>query len=125
MASGPYNGDINGSYLKNGNTWMPLSEATSGQIEGSWAIRVTTGDDPNVGIAPVEDAQVAIYPNPATDKVSIHADNIVRVEVLDVTGRIVATTTQNEVNISNLDNGVYMFRVITANGTTLQKVVKK
>lgn len=125
MSSGPYNGDINGSYLKNGNTWMPLSEATSGQIEGSWAIRVTTGDDPNVGIAPVEDAQVAIYPNPATDKVSIHADNIVRVEVLDVTGRTVATTTQNEVNISNLDNGVYMFRVITANGTTLQKVVKK
>ena len=76
-------------------------------------------------LAPVEDAQVAIYPNPATDMVSIHADNIVRVEVLDVTGRTVATTTQNEVNISNFDNGVYMFRVITANGTTLQKVVKK
>ena len=56
---------------------------------------------------------------------NVVADNLSKVEVLDVTGRIVATTNQSVVDMSSLQNGVYMFRVITANGTTMQKVVKK
>lgn len=123
IAIADYGGDPNGCLINNNGTWTPLFQLTD--YLNSFAVRVTTSDSPNAGIDDVEDANVALYPNPATDKVSIFADNIVRVEVLDVAGRIVATTTQNEVNISNLDNGVYMFRIITANGTSLQKVVKK
>ena len=119
---GDYCGDANGSWLGYQGQWMSLLDAG---YEKTWMIRVTTGDEGNAGISTLENAKIAIYPNPVTDKATVVADNLSKVEVLDVTGRIVATTNQSVVDMSSLQNGVYMFRVITANGTTMQKVVKK
>ncbi len=124
MAGAAYSGDRNGSLVSMQGQWIPIFEAASTLIT-TWMIKATTGDQGNAGISTLESAQVAIYPNPATDKVNVVADNLSKVEVLDVTGRIVATTNQSVVDMSSLQNGVYMFRVITANGTTMQKVVKK
>ena len=117
-----YFGSPDGSLLYLNGQWLSLPDAG---YENTWMIKVTTGDEGNAGISTLETAKVAIYPNPATDKVTVVADNLSKVEVLDVTGRIVATTNQSVVDMSSLQNGVYMFRVITANGTTMQKVVKK
>lgn len=125
MAGAAYCGDPNGSWVGLQGQWYSIMEASSNQLVCTWMIKATTGDEANAGISTLENAKVAIYPNPATDKVNVIADNLSKVEVLDVTGRVVATTNQSVVDMSSLQNGVYMFRVITANGTAMQKVIKK
>ena len=69
--------------------------------------------------------QVNIYPNPTTGMVNIDVDALESVEVMDMAGRVVMTSNQSNIDMSALANGVYMFRVNTATGSTMQKVVKR
>lgn len=80
---------------------------------------------PYVGINNAEEVNVNLYPNPTTGIVNIDAEGIVSVEVMDMSGRTVMTSNKNSIDISNLSNGVYLFRVNTAAGRSLQKVVKR
>lgn len=78
-----------------------------------------------VSIENAENANINLYPNPTTGKVTIEAENFESAVVVDMTGRQVMTTTTNVIDMSNLTNGVYMVRINTTTGTTTQKVVKK
>ena len=80
---------------------------------------------PFVGVETVEGTEVSVYPNPTTGIVNIEAEGLKNVEVLDMAGRVVMTSSKNILDISNLTNGVYMVRVNTIAGTATQKVVKK
>lgn len=71
------------------------------------------------------DQNISIYPNPTTNKVSVVADNLESITVMDAAGRVVMTTINSTVDMSSLSQGVYMFRVATANGVFNQKVVRK
>ena len=79
------------------------------------------------GINTVSNAQVSVYPNPATDMLHVEANGITRIDVIDLAGRIVLSNTQalNTVNVSGLANGVYMLRTTTTEGVNVQKIVKK
>ena len=44
---------------------------------------------------------------------------------MDLGGRTLMTVNSNVVNISDLNAGVYFVRVVSANGVSTQKVVKK
>jgi hypothetical protein len=69
---------------------------------------------------------VTIYPNPTRGRVTVTADEVVKVEVLDIVGRLVATfENTNTFDISNLGEGAYTLRITLPNGTTVRKVVKK
>ena len=69
---------------------------------------------------------VTIYPNPTRGRVTVTADEVVKVEVLDIVGRLVATfDNTNTFDISNLGEGAYTLRITLPNGTTVRKVVKK
>jgi hypothetical protein len=74
------------------------------------------------------------YPNPATDMVtiSIEGDGVAQLTVTDVAGKVAMknnlslTAGKAEMNISNLEAGVYIFNVVLENGKTAQfNVVKK
>jgi hypothetical protein len=57
---------------------------------------------------------------------NIAGDNIQKVEVIDINGRTVLSNDRaGQLDMSNLTEGVYMVRVISANGIHTQKVVKK
>ena len=73
----------------------------------------------------VSENQANIYPNPTSGMVSIDVEGLQSVEVMDMSGRTVMTANQSTIDMSNLNNGVYMFRINTENGSTIQKVVKK
>ncbi|MCR4660178.1 MAG: choice-of-anchor J domain-containing protein [Bacteroidales bacterium] len=77
------------------------------------------------GIESVGDVTVSVYPNPATKVISIKAEGLRQVELLDVNGRVVLTSTESTVNVSNLANGVYMLRTITDGGMAINKIVKE
>ena len=74
------------------------------------------------------------YPNPATDLVTISIDGegVANLTVTDVAGRVAMsnnvslTAGKAELNIANLESGVYIFNVVLENGKTAQfNVVKK
>ncbi|MCQ2296608.1 MAG: choice-of-anchor J domain-containing protein [Bacteroidales bacterium] len=69
-------------------------------------------------------SNVAIYPNPVVSVLNIEAEGLQEVNVLDLNGRVVMTSTTNTVDMSNLSNGCYFVRVITNAGVTTQKIVK-
>ena len=94
-------------------------------VDGYWLIF----DDLTVaaGQNAINDANVsnvAIYPNPVVSVLNIEAEGLQEVNVLDLNGRVVMTSTTNTVDMSNLSNGCYFVRVITNAGVTTQKIVK-
>ena len=76
------------------------------------------------GIDPVE-TSVALYPNPASQMLNVKAEGLRKVEMLDMTGRTVLTTSANHINLSGIAAGMYMVRVTTAEGIHTEKVMVK
>lgn len=70
----------------------------------------------------------SIYPNPATTVLNVNAEGFNTIEIVNLLGQTVytANTTSNmQINISNLNNGVYFVRMNGENGTATQKFIKK
>lgn len=75
------------------------------------------------------DRSVIITPNPAADFVSVKANaKIKSVEVYDIQGRIINTSIVNEqvakLHLSQCSSGTYFLKVITEQGTSVQKLIK-
>ena len=71
---------------------------------------------------------VSIYPNPATTVLNVVAEGYNTVEIINLLGQTVYTnnvTSNMQINISNLNNGIYFVRLNGTNGTTTQKFIKK
>lgn len=73
-----------------------------------------------------------VGPNPATDFVSITAknnDTINTVEITDVNGRIVknvkVNATTSQINMADLNSGVYFLKVSSENGVGITKIIKE
>jgi hypothetical protein len=86
------------------------------------------------GINDLNTVEGMAYPNPATDLVTISIDGegVANLTVTDVAGRVAMsnnvslTAGKAELNIANLEAGVYVFNVVLENGKTAQfNVVKK
>jgi hypothetical protein len=76
----------------------------------------------NSDIAPISqkqrtnDGYIAVYPNPTNQFINIKglsdSDEALTTSVLDVTGKIVLTSTQrSQIDISNLENGIYFIKI--------------
>ena len=80
-----------------------------------------------VGIADVADLDgITIYPNPTTGKLTIGAEGVLKVEVYDYSGRLVATfTNTNQLDISQLPTGTYALRISLQKGNTVRRVIKR
>jgi len=86
------------------------------------------GTAPTDNIQNVKTDQLKIYPNPATDVITISGGNIQTVIITDIQGRKVLEQEGNgqTVNISSLQSGLYIANVKFENGSTLiQKLIVK
>jgi hypothetical protein len=78
------------------------------------------------GIDDVESAQVAVYPNPASDMIMVEAENVNLVQVMDINGRVVLSSERaGRLDVSALASGVYVVRVVCADGVSTTKIVKE
>lgn len=71
---------------------------------------------------------LSFYPNPATDRVYIESkksQKIERVNVYDVTGRLILETHESTVDVLTLARGHYYFKVFTDKGEAVQKIAVK
>lgn len=73
----------------------------------------------------VNNKSINIYPNPVSRIATVNAEGLKEVSIIDANGRVVMHQNNTTIDISNLSNGIYLVRVITNNGTSVQKIVKK
>lgn len=68
-----------------------------------------------------------IYPNPTQDVINIFT-NKTKIKVLivtDLTGKIIRETMENSLNLSDLENGVYLLKILNSEGlTVIKKIIK-
>jgi hypothetical protein len=89
-----------------------------------WNLTLTRGT--NVGLNKVgADIGLFVYPNPAKNKVNVSADNMSRVEIIDITGRTVynqsTISNRHTAELSNLNAGIYFVKVTTTEGQSAVK----
>lgn len=79
--------------------------------------------------ASVEDlglVSVVAFPNPANDVVNFSVDAAeYTITLSDLSGKTVATTSTDKMDISGLSSGAYIYKVVTANGSATGKITKK
>jgi uncharacterized surface protein with fasciclin (FAS1) repeats len=82
----------------------------------------------SVGIANVEATNFEIYPNPANEVINVRSEVAMNeIRVLDINGRTVTTIALNgesvsKVDVSELNAGIYMLEIRTAEGSSFRKV---
>ena len=73
----------------------------------------------------IEAATLSIYPNPATEVLYVNAENLKSVDIFDMTGRNIFTTTLSVIDLSDVEAGIYFVTVRTENAAKTIKLVVK
>ncbi|MCX6182055.1 MAG: glycoside hydrolase family 9 protein [Bacteroidetes bacterium] len=91
----------------------------------------TTGNIPIVdpkacttGLSPAYEVVVRIFPNPTNSILRVDAQNIIQVSVYNSLGDLLLEANSNVVDLSAVDNGLYLVKVQTASGVAIEKVMK-
>ena len=72
--------------------------------------------------------KVDVFPNPATEFVFVEtypSSSGQSIDIYDMTGRRVITTTETKINVSELPKGVYIFSIITESQKIVKRIVKE
>jgi len=64
---------------------------------------------------------ISIYPNPVKNTLNIKGE-LESVEIYDVFGKLVLTSTKNTINTSKLANGIYVLNINTNNSTITKRI---
>ena len=114
----------------NHSFYIAFIYTSSDEAAASWEIDyVKVTGQHMVGVNENAATTVGVYPNPASAQVSFTLDSDAQVSVFDMTGRMVremnATAGEAQLNVSELENGVYFVNFRYVNGTTaVAKFVK-
>ncbi|MGB1508390.1 MAG: T9SS type A sorting domain-containing protein, partial [Crocinitomicaceae bacterium] len=129
------------SIFTEGTTWNQSTTLATGWANNetynflvSFLLRANFGEvvESTVGLDEVNSSEISIYPNPSSGNFNLNISNVntasVDVEITDVSGKVILSNAYNtnngsineSINISNVDDGVYIVRV---NGG--QSIVKR
>lgn len=137
-AGAPTSGDIvlvdNSDPLISGEwneDWLNINYATA--TGGSTQDVISTVDTTPIsfsvlGTPDIKLEGVSVYPNPTSGLVSIQGvDAIESVEVMDITGKLVKTIkdSSSQIDMRELQSGVYFMRISTTKGFATKKIVKQ
>lgn len=83
-----------------------------------------------VGVEKVEPHKIKVYPNPANDIIIIEAKDVKSIEFIDLQGKTILSKAINgenidPINVSQLQEGIYIVKVIGYNNVSTQKVIIK
>lgn len=115
-----------------GNPAIPNTAAATTLFD-NFIVRASATDT-LLGVEDVTTADntFAVYPNPATSVINVNNKNnspITKIVLTDLNGRIVKQDASNlsnvQLNIADLQAGVYMMNITSAEGSTTQKIVKQ
>ena len=72
--------------------------------------------------------KISVYPNPTSDVILVRTNNgqsAQCIEVFNVTGQRVISSTETEINVSELESGMYVVRVTADDRTVIRHIVKQ
>lgn len=85
-----------------------------------------SADSQRTGINLTTNDAIAIYPNPATDYLTVTGiEGIMQLALMSADGKTLAMSNSNEMNIPASCKGLYLLRVTNAEGIYYQKVIVK
>ena len=101
-----------------------VMRATSNGQSVNFDVNVTMNfvDD---GIEENDKMTISVYPNPAHDKLFVNAANIQSVELYNISGQLMISSTENEINVSELKSGIYFVRVNSGANVFTERVIIK
>ena len=125
-----YGDGINAGY---GNGYFELLNGDGTRIfrdNGNFGSQATYLIDVDVpaGIEDVTMENTTVYPNPATDVLTINSGSQVqRVEIFNIQGQLVKAEAGDvhTISVKDLANGLYTLKLTTENGTSMHKIIKK
>ena len=78
---------------------------------------------------PMEETAVSIYPNPAHGYVTISADRLASIELINIMGQVVLSkridSNSTTIDLQKLPNGIYFARIETPNSIITKKLIKR
>lgn len=85
----------------------------------------------NAGLSPVVNIEkhdmLNIYPNPSSGLVTVEGVNINRIEVIDITGKLIYSSPDSQtvqpIDLGNQHKGIYFVKVTTGRETTTTKII--
>ena len=79
------------------------------------------------GVDENDDMAISVYPNPAHDFITIRANNDLPLQsdLYSVTGQKVLSSTENEINVSDLESGIYFVRINCGDNIITERVIIK
>jgi hypothetical protein len=97
---------------------------------GTYLLEVHVNRTVAVSARDSEENRLKIYPNPASDLITIEGTDIItRLELFDVKGRMIRSADTNStgtsLDISNLSGGTYFLHVTQQDHTTVHKIEKQ
>lgn len=122
------------------NKVLTLTRLSREESTATLVIRATSDDqyvefDVNIiinfvpdGVDENEMEKISVYPNPAHDFIRVETQliaSVQRVEIYNVTGQMMLSTTDTEINVSTLPEGVYFIAVIAENQKFVERIVIK
>ena len=81
--------------------------------------------EPPTAVEVIEPDEIIIFPNPANDMIYIGGveNEDIKVYIYNLAGGIVKQTNRSFVNVSDLNNGIYLLKLTTKTNTVVRKII--
>ena len=104
---------------------------TADGSDTAWVDNITFPGDSSIGTSEIEYEKMDIFPNPANNSININFDenNIekVTVKIFSMSGELIKSIENHKsneaINISNIDNGMYIIRAASNKHTKVGKII--
>jgi hypothetical protein len=108
------------------NDPWPTAFASGGMDLDAVGVIHDQAHTPGFGVEEEEEVVILVYPNPAHDIINITTQlgvSLQAVDLYNVTGQKVLSTTESEINVSDLEAGMYFVRVNCGENTYTERVI--
>lgn len=111
--------------LGNGQVWKLYFTKYEGGGSGSFYFtkkKIASG----VGVKDIETVRVSVYPNPSSDVVNIRLEDntmLEQVRILNSAMQVVSSSTQAQINTSEMPKGIYFLAIETSKGTAVETLI--
>ncbi len=111
---------------------VKIDEGFTPPTDGKWALDTTGIWDSNctAGVEEnnLQEKAMELYPNPAQDKITLNTKNLTleKVTIYNVQGKEILVSEHSNINIANLNSGIYFITISTKEGNVFyEKLIKE
>ncbi len=99
-------------------TLTPFNVPSFSSININWTPVISS-------VSETKNSEYFVYPNPATNEIQVSGKGIINVEIFDLTGKLLISTTHRTVDISSLSAGGYNVVIERPAGKLIKKLMVK